>query len=248
MNIDTYFATRLSPFGLDFNEFVNILKSTRAYVAGGFALSVALGTEKGKFVDWDQDLDIWVQAEKTTLSPGGMSKDNDFETDVLKPLIFKYYLKSNGYENIYRDETEKMLAMSKNRYENPELPYLNPVNGLHNSIDSIVTYIHKDTKKKIQVITTYALSPEENLKSFDLTCCRWYIDPSKYVDPNKYPPYPEKCRCILKFVGTDEEQADVLDMKAQWNNTLTDMREDRKKARVEKYKARGFTITSTSVL
>jgi hypothetical protein len=223
----------LKQFGLCAEELRQLVKDTNSYIAGGFALETALRANdswKNNTLNTDPfhgDIDIWVRG-RDVMDKKLNRMETDYSTDVLCRRLYKYVLQKFGYEEHTNTMTSK---------ENPELPYRQAQTPFRDIVANIDTYIHKETKHKIQVIVTHDVSIEDNLKSFDFSFCRWCLTPNG-----------RDRGFTLMFMGTKADYDDCLNKRTgYWYGTEEDMKKPRTMERIAKYKIRGMNVYRVNV-
>jgi hypothetical protein len=156
-------------------EFFQLLEKSKAYIAGGACLAAFL--EK-PLLD-GQDLDVWVPTPTNLVDcpcqgriieyhryPG---QKTQFDYIPIVSEMFRNFFLRNGYTEVpYYD----MSYQEKNEAGQ----YSRKDNGFLKVVHKITNYVRPGSNHKIQVIMTYDILPQENVKNFDLNCCMFYWD------------------------------------------------------------------------
>ena len=216
---DKTLNTIVRRFGFDTEEFVNVLYRTGAYVAGGACLYGFLD----KQMEETSDLDIWLPTPIT--SPTEDSKAIDYRY----PVASRFY----DFKHIAQDLFE--LYLSKNGYildrtwtAKDDIVYRNIATD--QQFSKVVCRIQTYTRlgKKVQIISCYDISPQDNLAGFDLNICKFYCDPRTNGRTLK-----------IKTVLSD---AEVEAAKKGVGRVTVQVISPNTSKRIEKYTRRGFTF------
>ena len=185
---------------------LEILRNTKAFIAGSFALSVYLDEE---FLE--QDLDIYLRVPFT--KDNFKERDNKYYSScyTIENLAKQHIhnlLTNCGYIIAYKEDRELELTVKKSASEvlhettfdydgdyaghnyfsdeegRVECIYIK--SGLSHYIKNIVTYENKTRKKRIQIITLYNCKIHEYLDLFDLNICRIVIEYIEFHCNNIY--------------------------------------------------------------
>lgn len=165
---------------------------------------------------WEpNDLDIWYY---DNYDNDGADEPSDARYDKFKRTVELYteLLAKCGY---------KLCDRPDGKDEEECEDYSNLTYKFSDIVKRVYKFYNSESKKSVQLIITYA-PVVKAVYCFDLSCCATWWDP-KSEDSSK----------MLK----------TLDSEATLSNTMysiTDKPTDREKGRIEKYKARGFTLVS----
>ena len=205
-----------SQFGLtNFTEFSTILESTKAVVAGGFAVNCLFGFDLSNYKG---DIDIFMTENKWLKDPyTSLTKFTSYFTEV------GYIITSdNNFKNNELSEHHSIPQECPKKQQNISR-IVNAYKSLH-KITRMITYTNtiNGIQKVIQVIFTEYDCIRSHIRTFDMSICQTFFD-YKYI----YTRYKYHILTLNK-----------VNMLLKKN---VDIHEDIKYLkRVHKYKSRGF--------
>lgn len=209
-------------------EFNTLLRKTNAYIAGGSCLAAFLEKPLLK----GQDLDIWLPTPATfSDTPSGDSIVIEEYKYARQKQHFAYRAVAEElFNQFFTKMTYKETATVDTKYDN--LKYQHPGNRFTRIVRGITNFVRPGSDHKIQLISTYDLSPVENLSNFDLNICRFWWN------------HENKLRFVNVHDGEGKDNDRILqEIRAGYMRVgHKDIRHSAPFRRLEKYKSRGFKV------
>lgn len=204
----------IDSYGLDSSKFFDLLKENKAVISGSSVLSIYL---EHMFVP--NDIDIWIPLNTINSIRGFTEKFNEISLP-----FYKFLWKAGFEEKELTKNSSEINSSEKIRTKDEENNYQNISLG-GNKIFKVFDFCHESSGKKVQLVFIKNINPINFIKEyFDISVCKTWFNPE------------------TKMIETDDkENTSKKQMYISYDIDYEKLHQ-KNKDRIEKYKARGFTL------